>query len=438
MNVRSVALKVLTEVEEGAFLNLSIKNNLRGLDEQSKRFLAALVYTTLENQIRIDYVIDHFTPGKRIHRLVRNILRLGVCQLMFLESVPESAAVNESVKLMAASKKRELKGFVNAVLRTIAGNLGDIAYPSREEEPVRFLSVLCSYPEWIVKMYVLDYGFDFAWEMLSYKKTSGSTSVRVNTLKTDMETLLRKLIGRGYETDKARYDENCLYIKNLSAVDELDLYRQGLLTVQGEASMLVCRLAGLRGGEKVLDACAAPGGKTACLACFSPSYLEAWDIHEHRLELMRQNFARLGVQAEVLLQDASLPLPDRRQSFDVVLVDAPCSALGLLYRKPDLKYSKEQADLAALAEIQKKILRAAAEYVRPGGRLVYSTCTIDRRENDEVVDQILHEREDMVEGDARAFLPEALLGRVKGGRLQLFPHIDGIDGFFMALLEKKP
>ncbi len=174
MNVRSVARwKVLTEVEEGAFLNLSIKNNLRGLDEQSKRFLAALVYTIGKSNPH-DYVIDHFTPGKRIHRLVRNILRLGVCQLMFLESVPESAAVNESVKLMAASKKRELKGFVNAVLRTIAGNLGDIAYPSREEEPVRFLSVLCSYPEWIVKMYVLDYGFDFAWEMLSYKKTSGA------------------------------------------------------------------------------------------------------------------------------------------------------------------------------------------------------------------------------------------------------------------------
>ncbi len=178
--------------------------------------------------------------------------------------------------------------------------------------------------------------------------------MRVNTLKTDMETLLRKLIGRGYETDKARYDENCLYIKNLSAVDELDLYRQGLLTVQGEASMLVCRLAGLRGGEKVLDACAAPGGKTACLACFSPSYLEAWDIHEHRLELMRQNLPAWACKPKCCFRTLLFRFPDRRQNFDVVLVDAPCSALGLLYRKPDLKYSKEQADLAALAEIQKK------------------------------------------------------------------------------------
>ena len=427
------------QVEEGAYLNLAAKKYLEGLDAQERRFAAALVYTTLENLLRIDYVLAHFTEGKRLHRYIRNVLRVGVCQLMFFESVPVRAAVNECVKLVAASKKRQLKGFVNAVLRNVAGHLGEVDYPSQEVDPAGFLSVMYSYPRWIAEMYICDYGFDFAWEMFSYHKPEAYTSVRVNRLKTDRVALERKLEGRGLSFVPGKFSEDCLYIKNIASMDSLDLYQKGLLTVQGEASMLVGRAVCARPGERILDACAAPGGKTAYLAQEAPAELLAWDVHAHRVELMRENLRRLGVQADTEVQDAAVPRKDLREQFDAVLVDAPCSALGLLYRKPDIKFSKTDADLAALVGMQRRILSACADYVKPGGRLVYSTCTIHQRENIDNVRWFLREHPDFSADtqDLAAHWPEALLGRVREGSLQLFPHLDGIDGFFIACMRKR-
>ena len=201
-----------------------------------------------------------------------------------------SAAVNESVKLIAASKKRQLKGFVNAVLRNVAEHLGEVEYPAREQDPAGFLSIMYSYPRWIAQMYIKEYGFDFAWEMLSYHKPEAYTSIRINHLKADKESLQRKLEGRGLHFIPGQYVSDCLYIKNISSVDELDLYRKGLLTVQGESFH-----AGLQGGR-----CTAGGlgtgcmrsclQKTAYLAERKPAYLQAWDLHEHRVQLMQENF----------------------------------------------------------------------------------------------------------------------------------------------------
>ncbi len=356
---------------------------------------------------------------------------------MFFESVPTSAAVNESVKLVAASKKRQLKGFVNAVLRNVAAHLGEVDYPKREEDPAGFLSVMYSYPRWIAKMYIRDYGFDFAWDMLSYRKSGAYTSVRVNRLKTDKKTLEHKLEGRGLKFIAGRYDEDCLYIKNISAIDELDLYQKGQLAVQAEASMLVCRAAQAGPEKSILDACAAPGGKTAYLAEKSPAFLEAWDLHEHRVDLMRENFARLGVEAKVVKKDASLYDELYCRKFDIVLVDAPCSALGLLYRKPDIKFAKTDDDLVQIEENQRKILAVCAEYVRPGGRLIYSTCTINRKENEQQIARFLHENADFEAARLADDLPEQLMRRAEEGYVQLFPHLDGIDGFFIAAMRRK-
>ncbi len=437
MKQRQLALKILGEVEEGSYLNLALKKQLKGLPEQDRRFVAALLYTTLENRGRIDYVIDGFTAGKRVHKFVRNVLRLGVCQLMFFETVPQSAAVNESVKLMEKSPKRQLKGFVNAVLRSIAENLGKIKYPSIEMEPARYLSVLYSYPLWLAEKYIAEYGFDFAEAMLSYHKKAADTCVRANRLKTTGSQLLAKLEGRGLICRPGTYIEDSFYIRNIAGVDELDLFKKGLLAVQGEASMVICEAAQVQPGQAVLDVCAAPGGKSAYLAQFAPGRLASWDLHEHRVALMRENFARLGVRAECCVRDAGVFYPEEQEGYDAVLIDAPCSALGLLYRKPDIKYAKQPDEIATLMQVQREILSACAQYVRPGGRLIYSTCTISKEENSGNMDWFLQSHQEFREVNLAAALPQHLMNRARGGRLQLFPHLDGIDGFFLAVLEKE-
>ena len=437
MKQRQLALKILGEVEEGSFLNLALKKQLKGLSEQDRRFVAALLYTTLENKGRIDYVIDSFTSGKRIHKLVRNVLRLGVCQLMFFETVPESAAVNESVKLVEKSPKRQLKGFVNAVLRNIAQNLGKIEYPSQEAEPAKYLSIMYSYPLWLAERYLGAYGFDFAEAMLSYHKKAADTCVRVNRLKTTRQELLAKLEGRGYQFHEGEYIPDCFYIRNIVGVDELDLFQKGLLAVQGEASMIVAEAAQVRPGQAVLDACAAPGGKSAYLAQFAPGRLVCMELHEHRALLMQENLSRLGVEAECRVWDASKILEEQIEAFDRVLIDAPCSALGLLYRKPDIKYTKHPEEIQMLAETQRAILSACAQYVKPGGRLIYSTCTISQEENDQNIDWFLEHNRQFFQVNLAAVLPERLMSRAREGRLQLFPHLDGIDGFFLAVLERE-
>lgn len=436
VNGRSVALAVLGEVEEGAYLNLALKRRLRGMEEQERRFTSALVITTLENLGRIDYVIDYFTSGKRVHRLIRNILRLGVCQLMFFESVPESAAVNECVRLAERSPKRQLKGFVNAVLRNIAGSLGSVAYPSREH-PAEFLSVMYSYPKWLAEKYIEDYGLDFAEEMLSYRKSSADTCVRANRLKLTPGELENKLQGGEFSFAPGRYVPGSYYIRNITAIERMSLFQKGLIAVQGEASMLAAMACSVRQGERVLDVCAAPGGKTACLAEGRPARLLAFELHEHRCQLMRENLERLGVEADLLTWDASQLREELVGQFDCVLVDAPCSALGLLYRKPDIKYNRQSGELNKLVEIQRSILSTCASYVRPGGRLVYSTCTINRQENEQNADWFLRQFPGFSEGRLEDVLPAPLMPRVKGGRLQLYPHLDEIDGFFIARFERE-
>ena len=435
MNGRKIALNILQEVEEGGYLNLCLKRHLVHMEEQEKRFISALVFTTLENQGRIDYIIDSFTQGKRVHRLIRDILRLGVAQLLFFESVPESAAVNECVKLTEQSSKRQLKGFVNAVLRSIAREAGAIAYP--EPDTPEFLSVFYSYPQWLVDKYIADYGFDFTEEMVAFRKSAADTCVRANTLRLSTEELRRKLDGAGLRYAPGKYLPDALYIRNITAVDRMPLFQKGLLAVQGEASMLVVAAADIAEGQRVIDVCAAPGGKSALVAQAQPSRLMALDSSTRRVELMQENFARLGIQAEVAVADAAVPEPGYYGAFDRVIVDVPCSALGLAYRKPDIKYARRQEEITALLPVQKNILETCSRYVRPGGTLVYSTCTINRQENDAQINDFLGRHGDFVERRLADYLPEALMPRCRGGRLQLFPHIDGVDGFFIAALERR-
>ena len=435
-NPRKTAVNILEQVEEGAYLNLALKDSLRGMEDRDRRFVSALVYTTLENLLRVDHVIDSFTEGKKVHRFVRNVLRISVCQMMYFDSVPVSAAVNESVKIVASSPKKALKGFANAVLRNISRHIGEVEYPDEEKEPVKHLSVLFSYPEWIVEKYIDDYGYETAWNMLSFKRPFNQMSVRRNLLKTDEASFEEGLNSICAGFTKGKLSPNAYYLKSPLQIDETDLYKEGKLTVQGEASMLVCEMAG-EGYDSVLDMCAAPGGKTAYLnELLSPSYIEAWDLHAHRVEIMDWNLKRMGTEATLKTRDATVFDPSLEEKFGLVLLDAPCSELGLLYRKPDIKYRKEMEDLSSLALLQRMLLDNAARYVKKGGTLIYSTCTIDRTENADNIEAFLKEHGEFSPAEPEGVF-EGLKDRIVNGGIQFFPHLDGIDGFYMAKLVKR-
>ena len=426
---RKVALDILSEVADGgAYLNLAIKKHLpRLISAEDRRFAAALVSTTVQNCLRIDYVIGQFVHTKRVHKVIRNILRIGVCQLMFFESVPVSAAVNESVKLAAESGKSQLKGFVNGVLRNVSGNLGSVQYPDRQKDLAEFLSVLYSYPKWLCEKFIREYGFDFTQEMLSYSADTTLTCVRVESnrlAEEDIKTADTFLPGK--------YFSDARYIKSASSIEDMPLYKKGGITPQGESSLLCVHAAGIKKADSVLDVCAAPGGKSAYAAGMCKN-LVAMDLYPHRVELIRRTFKRLDVQnANALEGDGTVFRPDLEEKFDVVMMDAPCSALGLLYRKPDIKLHKKLEELQSLSEMQRALLSNCSRYVKKGGVLLYSTCTINDEENRDNAEWFLKTHPNFAADDFSGDIPAGLSCLVRDGMLQLFPQLSGIDGFFIA------
>lgn len=429
MNARQTALDVLAEVADGgAYLNLSLKKHLPALKTaEDRRFCAALVSTTVQNIIRIDYVLRQFVQAKRVHKVIQNILRLGVCQLMFFESVPQSAAVNESVKLAEKNGKQQLKGFVNGVLRRVAENLGSIEYPGAERESALHLSVLYSYPLWLCEQFIADFGFESAASLLSCSADTTLTCVRL-----EREGWAPDDTAQTASFLPGKYCTDARYIKNIGAMEEMPLYKKGLLTPQGESSMLCVLSAGMKDTDAVLDVCAAPGGKSAYAAGMCKT-LVSMDLHPHRVDLIRSTFERLHIKnAAALCADGTVFKPELEKAFDVVLIDAPCSALGLLYRKPDIKLHAQREGIAELVQVQRALLANCSRYVKQGGRLLYSTCTINPSENAENAQWFLENHPDFAADDFSAQLPEPLADRAQNGALQLFPHSDGVDGFFIA------
>ncbi|MEG0256746.1 MAG: 16S rRNA (cytosine(967)-C(5))-methyltransferase RsmB [Christensenella sp.] len=431
MNARQAALEIVSNVlKNKSYLNLEGKRVLSASwSVEDKRFITALANTTIENLFRIDYVLKQFITAKRVHTVIMNILRIGACQLLFFESVPVSAAVNESVKLVEKTGKRQLKGFVNAILRNVSKNFGNITYPDRDEAPIDYFNVFYSYPKWLCEKYISEYGEDQAEQMMSYTGNRSLTCMRLNRLKGGAvpEEYLPGL-----------YCEDAFYIKGMTSVEKMPLFRDGDISVQGEASQVTVCAAGIKPDDTVLDACAAPGGKSAYASWFArDGKIVCMELHTHRAELMKNNFERMGVKnAEICVADASVYKPEWAEKFDVVLADVPCSALGLLYRKPDIKIFKQKEDIAELVKIQRAILETCSAYVKRGGTLLYSTCTIDRDENENNIREFLARHNDFAEDDLSAWLPGGLKDRTDNGMLQLIPHIDSIDGFFIARLKK--
>ncbi len=444
MEAREGALKVLYKIDVNeAYSNLALGEEINnaGYSGQDRGFMTELVYGVLENIILLDYIIGQFSSVKlkKLQPWTLNILRLGVYQIRFLDRVPDSAAVNESVKL-AKKYCGRASGFVNAVLRNIIRNQENIKLPSREKELLKYLTVKYSHPGWMVESFLSFHSTDFVEALLKANNEKPQLSFRVNTLKTTVEKCIEELEAQGYEVEKSPYIQEAISIRGINNLNSLELLNRGHLYIQDFSSMLIARLMAPEAGELVVDVCSAPGGKTTHMAQLmdNKGTIIARDIHQHKLRLIKGNAERLGITIiETEKFDALTEDRELYERADRVLVDAPCSGLGIIRRKPEIKYRKQPEDIAAITELQLKILKNAASYVKPGGYLLYSTCTIDPRENGGVVEAFLAQNSSFQLVDIPKEYSQYIPGEHEGKTLQLYPHIHNTDGFFAAKLFKK-
>ena len=444
-DIRELALGILLEVSAGGeYSHIALRNVLdkyQYLEKQERAFLTRLVEGTLERRIELDYIIDQFSSVKvrKQKPVIRELLRMSVYQLKYMDSVPDSAVCNEAVKLAQKKGFRQLKGFVNGVLRNIARNLGEVKLPS-EKEPVRYLSVRYSMPEWMVKEWLTLYGREQTETMLAAFYEKAPLTIRVNKNRISPAELKVRLEAQNIRVQAAPYIDGALQIEGFDYLGGLPEFREGLFQVQDVSSMLAVEIAGVKTGDHCIDVCAAPGGKSLYLAekAGETGGVDARDLTDYKAEMIRDNAERLGVtNVTVSVKDACVYDEASKEKADVLLADLPCSGLGVLSKKTDLKYRMSKEQQQELQELQRKILSTAEAYVKPGGTLVYSTCTINRGENEENVRWFLsHFPYEAVSLDD--CLPKELRSETtKQGYLQLLPGVHQCDGFFIAKFRRK-
>ena len=412
LSVRRAALETLVRIlEDGAYTNLALKEASASVSPKDVPFLYALVNETIKQGSYLDYVFSHFC--KRQKRVVRNLLRMSGTELLYLDT-PAHAAIDEAVKLCRQTGKQDCCGLVNAVLRRLDRERD--ALPPLPSNPVERFSIRYGVPVFLIYEWITEYG-DAETEALLSQKPLGTVVHAQYPFTTDM---LKAALP--VSSEYCRLDPNGLRLAEGFDLAHDPLFLDGKLAVQGEGAMLICRALGDVHHKKILDACAAPGGKSAYLASLSENtaQITAWELHPHRKDLMDKTFARLGVTAETCCRDAAVYDPRYEGQFDAVLLDVPCSGFGLLSEKPDVRLHKSESDIDALVKTQDAILNACSRYVRSSGVLVYATCTIVKRENGERIEAFLLNHPE--------FTPEE--------QRQLLPTRDGTDGFYYARLRR--
>ncbi len=442
-NEREIVLDMLLQVlEEDKFshrvLNQTLKER-QGLEKQQRAFISRLFTGTVKCYLTLDYVINSVAslPVDRMKPLVRNLLRLGVYQLLYMDQVPESAVCNEAVKLAKKRGFSKLSGFVNANLRNVARNRGSIGYPDRETDPEGYLEVTYSVPGWLVRQLTKQYSFSAAEAMLSTSLKEKEMTIRCNQKKTGPSELKKLLEEAGVTVEDSEYLPYAFKISNYDYLEKLEAFRQGYFTVQDVSSMLVCQVAGIGMKDLVVDVCAAPGGK-ALHAAEAAKRVFARDLTEYKISLIEDNIRRLGIQnVDTFVWDARIPDPNLIGRADVVFADLPCSGLGVIGKKADIKYKLTQNQQKELVELQRSILSVVKDYVKPGGVLIYSTCTVNQEENiknrDWFLEQYAFEAESL-----DSYLPELLRNeQTKEGYLQLIQGIHNTDGFFLSRMRRK-
>ena len=435
INIRELVLEILMQVtREGEYSHLVIRSVLEKyqyLEKQERAFLTRVSEGTLEHMIELDYVINQFSKVKvnKMKPVIRNIMRMSVYQLKYMDSVPASAACNEAVKLAKRKGFSSLSGFVNGVLRNIARNLDQITYPKEEEDPVQFLSVCYSMPEWIVTKWIRDYGMEQTKETLSAFLTDAPIMIRTNCTKISPDALEERLKSEHVTVKKVTLEDAkeldyAFLISDFDYLNALPSFREGLFYVQDISSMMVAEYADPKEGDVVVDVCAAPGGKSIHIAekLNGTGMVFARDLTEYKVSLIEENIARHQLANIKAQQQDALVLDESMiGKADIVVADLPCSGLGVMRKKTDIKYKMDEAKQKDLEKLQREMLAVVQKYVRAGGTLLYSTCTINRGENEENAAWFLKE------------YPEFELVKSK----QFFPKKEYGDGFFLAKFIRK-
>ena len=441
MDAREAAMLALNACQrQGGWSDGALKKQLSAaeLSGRDAALATQLCFGVLQNQMLLDFYLAKFSniPLKRMEGKVVQTLRLGAYQMLFLTRIPHSAAVNSAVALVKAHcKNPRAAGMVNGILRSMERSLQNMPVIP-QGDPVAYLSTLYSHPEWIVKEFILSLGEEETAQLLAADNSQPPTAVMVNTTRTTAETLKAMLEADHVEAEPHPWLENCLLLSRTGDLERLEAFQQGLFYVQDPASRLSVLAAGAKPGMRVLDCCAAPGGKSfaAAIAMENQGEIVSCDLHPHKKKLIQAGADRLGLTIITpKTADGKVFRPEWESAFDLVLVDAPCSGLGVIRKKPDIRY-KDQAPLADLPAVQLDILRNAARYVRPGGTLMYSTCTLLYRENGEVVETFLAENKAY---KAETFTLPGPVGPVQSGSVTLWPHRHGTDGFFISKMRRE-
>lgn len=446
-NTREIILECLMELEKGnEFSNVLIRQALQKYDylpAQEKAFIKRVTEGTVERRIELDYILGQFSsvPVPKMKPLIRQLMRMSVYQLFYMDAVPDSAVCNEAVRLAGKRHFQSLKGFVNGVLRNIARNKEKIVYPDMEKDWVKGISVRYSMPEFLVRLWEKDYGRERTEEICNALLPVRPVSLRMSEALSEKEQqeLTESWRKKGVVCERHPYLPYAWCCQNMEGVQKLPGFLEGLVTVQDVSSMLVAECAGIKQGDFVLDVCAAPGGKSlhASAKLQGSGQVEARDVSEEKAGLIRENIKRMQAgNVTVKVWDARLFDETMEGRVDVLYLDLPCSGLGILGKKRDIKYHVTKESLAELVKLQREIISACWRYVKPGGVILYSTCTIHRAENEEQVQWMCREFP-LVPESLNPYLPKELkCEEVEQGILQLVPGVHGCDGFFLARLRR--
>jgi 16S rRNA (cytosine967-C5)-methyltransferase len=442
-NVREAALEILISIEKNqAYSNLLLNKVIEkhSFSRKDAGLLTEIVYGTIQRRDTLDFYLKPFIKKQnKLQQWVSILLRLSVYQMIYLDRVPVHAVIYEAVEI---GKKRGHKGIasmVNGVLRTIQRE----GVPKLEDikDPIERLALETSHPLWLVKRWVSQYGYEETKKMCKINLQPPEQTARTNSNRLSRDTLMERLKSEGFQVEKGTVSPYA--VKSLKGnLAHSQAFAEGLLTIQDESSMLVADALGVEEGNQVLDCCAAPGGKTTHIAelLHNTGMVVSLDLHEHKVRLIQEQVERLSLSnvTTKVMDSRNVHLHFKEESFEKILVDAPCSGFGVIRRKPDIKYAKNEDDITNLANIQLSILNAAAPLLKKGGTLVYSTCTIDKEENEDVVNAFLQSHPDFTRDITLIErMPEPVKLFVQNGQVQILPHYFGSDGFYIASLRKQ-
>ncbi|MDU1538802.1 MAG: 16S rRNA (cytosine(967)-C(5))-methyltransferase RsmB [Paeniclostridium sordellii] len=439
MNARRLAFKTLYDIERNKnYSNISINKNFKDIDisDQEKGLATELIYGVIENKYYLNYIIDKLSKikSKKMSTYVKISLWLGIYQILFLDSIKDHAAVNESVALIKKYDKKS-SGFVNAILRNVIRNKENIMEIDKKDI-VEYLSIKYSYNQWLIRKWIEEFGQEFTEDLLEANSEKPNLYIRSNTLKINRDELINKLREQGIDCSKVNGIDEAIMVKNLKNIENNKLFKEGYFTVQDISSMLVGKVANPKEEKLVLDVCSAPGGKTTHLGTImkNTGQVISRDIFDHKLKLINNTVKRLGLKNIKVENFDALNIDENSiDKFDYVICDVPCSGMGIIKRKPEIKFKKEE-EIKDLPIIQTKILNNASKYVKLGGNLIYSTCTIHDEENINVVKEFLNVNDnfELVPIDE----VNVDLDNQDKGYIKIYPNIHGMDGFFIAKLKR--